>query len=161
MKDSSCQFSIFFNFTGSLWSSSANCQSWSPHLALPPFSGSVTVSNYDSRICCISTSETTKEPLISQAKDTQESTKSIHAQFRSDGGKRHCLVRNPAWMLLPLKLKEGSTNKGLVGCSLMGVSVIILIQDTSFCLLRLVEEWATTVKVWPFHFSLFLLSTLS
>lgn len=127
----------------------------------PPNFRSVMVSNYSSRIYCISTSETTKEPLIFQAKDTQKSTKSIYAQFRSER-KEILFGVESSLVTVPFEAEGWEYKyKGLVGCLLMGVSIIILTEDTSCCLLHLLEEWATTVKIWPFHFSLFLLSTVS
>lgn len=39
-------------------------QSWPPHLPLPAIPGSVTGSNYDSTVYCVSNSETTKDSLI-------------------------------------------------------------------------------------------------
>lgn len=60
--------------------------------------------NYDSTIHCISTSETTKESLIFQAKGTWESIKSIYAQFRSE--RKETLRRRglpPAWQLFEAK----------------------------------------------------------
>lgn len=138
----------FFHITNSLWSSAANTIKASlSHLSLPTTSASVTGSDYDSTIYCISTSKTTKEVLIFQAKGTWESTKSISAQLRSeerDTWQRRGL--SPAWCLLPLK-RDGSTSKELPGCSLTGVSVIILTQDPACCLSHLTEKWTITGKI--------------
>lgn len=80
-------------------------QSQPSHLPLPTTSASVTGSNYDSTIYCISTSETTKEALIFQAKGTWESTKSISAQLRSE--ERDTAEERASPSLVPAPFEEG------------------------------------------------------
>lgn len=108
--------------------------------------------NYDSTIYCISTSETTNESLIFQAKGTWESIKSIYAQFRSE--RKETLRRRglpPAWQLFEAKgweYKQGGF------FWLFSYRCQHNYSDTGpfLLLVTLIEECAITVKIWPFFF---------